>query len=50
MSKSKLDLVLIQEIKKEVLGDRLVQNAVGHVYLEWCALSAISTLGEILIA
>lgn len=50
MSNFKLDLVLLQNTKREVMGDRLVRSSVGSVMSEWCALPTIGTLSGILLA
>lgn len=44
------DLILLQEIKKESMLDRLVKSAVGSIALEWMALLAIGTARGILLA
>lgn len=50
MSNFKPDLVILQETKKEVMGDRLVRSLIGSVLSEWCTLPAIGTSSGILLA
>lgn len=50
MDKFKPDLTVLQEIKKVVIGGRLVRSTVGGVTSEWCVLFAIGTSGGIFMA
>lgn len=50
MVKFKPDLIVLQETKKEIMGDKLVRSVVGMTTSEWCAVLTIGSLGGILMA
>lgn len=47
VEKHKLDIVGLQETKKEVLTSRLLGSVVGKDLFEWCGLPANGTVGGI---
>lgn len=50
LMKFKLDLIVLQEAKKEMMQDRLVRSGTGPLLSKWVALPAIGTSGGILLA
>lgn len=50
MSYFKPDIIIIQETKNEVMGDRLIWSSIRSVLSEWCVLPTIGTSGGIMLA
>lgn len=50
MVKHRLDMIFVQETKKDCMSDGLVKSIVGHCASEWIVLLTVGTVGGILLA